>query len=676
MKNIYPLILCFFIFLPSLVFSQIDSSLGTSAPNNVSRDYKKLAHHLCDSLDTDFEKVNALYNWITHNIAYDVKSLDQAKLREDKPNQVLKRKKTICGGYADLLTAMCTEVGIHAQTIEGYYKDWKFDEGDKFFNPNHAWNAVMINKKWEYIDATAGAGFTSLEPNWLQRLMGKINKKKLYTARKSKFVQYYDPSYFMQDLSESRYDRLSADPLWQLADSSMPLNIFEAGRNKINSFTQVYGKNEKFSVALSNMNKLDWDDQLLESADRTYAYNPRYTNMLAQKKFVLTTYKIAKAINENSKIEGRRLLADAKKEIAATKSIQLDQKQTIIEEMAWLKKKNKTKTALFKQYKQELSADNKSKVRKFKLRKKQATGQMAAIKKKKATLRKKALPNSVQNIETIKTLSTQKKANAPSLKKIQDSVNTRTLRLKKHNDTAQKLIKNIRADKDHNQELLDKAAKLYNLTDSLLYNETKARYEFNDDYDIEVKTPQNIIKEKRLGELNLTLSQYLANYDRIKLNYESLIKLHKIQERDYKTNFKNIEQYKKQNDANRDLIAKYNTQILESQKVRKQHLTSLDNYTNDMKYFIDVFDILTEAHKKENRYLKLMTAAEEKRKKLEDKNIDKDEKWLKANNKKIKNLLKETSSEADRLFKLRHSKNQKKWQKELKKLEDRAKLDT
>ena len=107
--------------------AQIDTLLGTHAPKNVSTNYKKLAHHLCDSLDTDYQKVNAIYNWITNNISYDVKSIHQAKLREDKPNKVLKRKKTICGGYADLLTAMCSEVGIRAQTIEGYYKDWKFD---------------------------------------------------------------------------------------------------------------------------------------------------------------------------------------------------------------------------------------------------------------------------------------------------------------------------------------------------------------------------------------------------------------------------------------------------------------------------------------------------------------------------------------------------------------------
>jgi transglutaminase/protease-like cytokinesis protein 3 len=102
---------------------------------------------------------------VTNNIEYDVKSIHRSKLRTDKPNAVLRRGKTICGGYADLITAMNQEVGIPAQTIIGYYKDWKFDEGDKFFIPNHAWNAIQLNNKWHYIDATAGAGFTSLQPN-------------------------------------------------------------------------------------------------------------------------------------------------------------------------------------------------------------------------------------------------------------------------------------------------------------------------------------------------------------------------------------------------------------------------------------------------------------------------------------------------------------------------------
>ena len=675
MKNIYPLLLVLLSLIPIYTFAQVDSTIGKKAPKNVSKNYKALAHHLCDSLDTDYEKVNAIYNWITYNISYDVKSIHNAKLRADKPNQVLKRKKTICGGYADLLTAMCTEMGIKAQTIEGYYKDWKFDEGDKFFKPNHAWNAVMINNKWEYLDATAGAGFTSLEPNWFQKLLGKINKKKMYTARKSKFVQYYDPAYFMQDIKESRLDRLSADPLWQLADSTMPLNIFEAGRNKINTFNNEYGAPQKFSVALSKMNKMDWADQLMESADRTYEYNPRYTSMLAQKKFVLTTYKIAKAINENSKIEGRRLLAEAKKEIAATKIIQLDQKKTIIEEMAWLIKKNKEKAASFKRYKQLVSKDNNSKMRLFKLRKKQAQAQLSKINKQKNSLRKKRLPNSVQNIELIKTLAQQKGEQTPSLQKIEDSVVTRTQRLAQSDKEFRQLLNKIRQFKKENANLGKRAATLYIDIDSLLYKETEARYQFKDDYDLEVKNPKGITKRKRLNELNQILKEYVSSYDSLKKNYDAILKLHKKQEQDYKTNIKNLEQYKKQNDKNRTLLSKYNTQILEVQEVRKKHLTSLNYYYSDMQTYIKLFDVLAEAHSRENKFFKLMNAAEEKRKELEDKKIDRDEKWLKASNKKIKNLLKDTSKEADRLFKLRHGKNQKKWKKELKKLEDRAKVN-
>ncbi len=661
---------------PLLSSAQVDSTIGIEAPKNVSRDYKRLAHYLCDSLDTDVHKVNALYNWITHNISYDVKSIHHAKLRSDKPNQVLKRRKTICGGYADLLTAMCKEVGIQSQTIEGYYKDWKFDEGDKFFKPNHAWNAVMLNNKWEYIDATAGAGFTSLEPNWFQKLLGKINKKKLYTARKSKFVQYYDPSYFMQDIKTSRFKRLSADPLWQLADSCMPLNIFEAGRNEINTFNEAYGKPEKFSVALSKMNKMDWDDQLMESADRTYTYNPRYTSMLAQKKFVLTTYKIAKAINERSKSEGKRLLQEAKKEIAETKAIQLDQKKTIIEEMAWLKKKNKEKAASFNTYKQLISKDNNSKMRMFKLRKKQAQNALSKINKQKIAVRKKALPNSVQYIELVKTMRTQRDQGTPYLSKIADSVQARTERIQLHEQKFNQIIGQIRSLKSSNTERAKKAVALYNEIDSLLYKETKARYQLKDDYDLEVKTPKKLITQKRIDELNGILTEHIASFDSIGKHYEALLKVHKAQERDYKSNLKSLEQYKKQNSKNKTLLAQYNVQAAKAKTTRNKYLTTLDYYYNDMHSYTKLFDALIEAHSRENKYFKLMNAAEEKREELEEKKIDRDEEWLKASNKKIKNLLKDTSKEADRLFKLRHGRNQKKWKKELKKLEDRAKATT
>lgn len=653
--------------------AQIDSLIGRKAPKSVSQDYKKLAHYLCDSIDTDYQKVNAIYNWVTNNIAYDVKSVENAKLRADKPNEVLKRKKTICGGYANLITAMCKEMGIRAQTITGYYKNHEFDEGDKFFKPNHAWNAVMIDNHWEYIDATAGAGYTTLAPNWFQRLKGKLNKNKLYTASKPKFVQEYDSETFLPDVEKFKLERMPADPLWQLTDTTMPLQVFEAGDGAVNNFNNEVSNPLKFSVELSDINKLDEHDQVLECADRTYAYNRRFTSMLAHKKYVETTYDIVDAVNEKNKTQGRQLLTDAKSSLQKTKDIQLEQKQAIVNEMTFLKQKNKDKTAVFKKYKLALDKDNKAKKTALLTRKKQSENALKLIAKKRNALKKKPTPNSIQNIEGIKTSTQSKDKNSPDLVRLADSINERSQRISAMENEFDQEKNTLKALTNNNKELFEEAAAYYDLTDSMLYIETKARFRMHDDYDQEVKKPQQIINNTRFEKLNTAINALLSSYDSLKKVYDNLIKLNTQQELAYKTNFKNIEQYKKQNDDNKAIIGKYNTQIIASQTVRKNYIALLNDYDRSMREHIKLFDILSKAHDRELEYTRLMNLAEEKRNELESKQIKKDGQWLKAENKKINKLLTSTKKEADKLFKLRHSKNKKRWEKELKKLEARAK---
>lgn len=653
----------------------IDSTIGCQAPKNVSKNYKLLAHHLCDSLENDEQKLNAIYNWVTHNIDYDVKSIHRSKLRTDKPNEVLKRGKTICGGYADLVTAMCKEVGIRAQTILGYYKDWKFDDGDKFFIPNHAWNAVLVNNKWEYLDATAGAGYTTLSPNWFQRLMGKINKNKLYTAKKPKFVREYDPKLFMPSVEEFRIKRLPADPLWQLSDTAMPLKIFEAGKSNIIAFNDTYAQPQQFSVKLSDIYNLSWDEQVLECAERTYNFNPRYSSMLARKKFVESTYNVVAAVNKESKIEGRALLTEAKKGLDQTKEIQMKQKQVIVKETAILKQKNKDKTASFKKYKRALDKDNKQKKTAMRMRRKQAGTAINIINRKRTAIKKKPIANSAQTIAGIKTMPTNTPASSPALQRLADSVQARGARLQLLAAQIKNQQKAVQSLEKQNENLLQEAIEYYEETDSLLYEETKARFEMNDDYDPEVKSPQRVFKEIRYAALNQTIDQFTDNFDSIKSGYKNLIRLYTSRATNYKNNLKSIEQYKRQNDETSSVLSQYSPTILAAQASRKNYLAMLADYEQSMKNNITVFEVLEKAHERELEFTRLMSLAENKRNELEAKKIKKDAEWLKAANKKTKKICTNAKKEADRLFKLHHANKSKRWEKELKKMEARAKAE-
>lgn len=160
-------------------FAQTDTLIGIATPGGGGGNYQKLAHTLCDNLPNDQLKANAIYNWITHNISYDVKALQQGKLKEEDPQKVFKQRKGMCAGYSLLFAAMCNEVGVRTMFLSGYSKDWMFDNGDKLYIPRHAWNAVYIDKKWRLVDVTWGAGKLIQAPGWLKRKLNKATNNPL-----------------------------------------------------------------------------------------------------------------------------------------------------------------------------------------------------------------------------------------------------------------------------------------------------------------------------------------------------------------------------------------------------------------------------------------------------------------------------------------------------------------
>ena len=107
MRKIYILFFSAFIFSFQSTQAQVDSTIGINVSGGATNNYKTLAHALCDGVSSDRLKVNAIYNWITHNIKYDVKALKKTVLEPEKVEKVLKRRKAVCDGYSKLFTALC-----------------------------------------------------------------------------------------------------------------------------------------------------------------------------------------------------------------------------------------------------------------------------------------------------------------------------------------------------------------------------------------------------------------------------------------------------------------------------------------------------------------------------------------------------------------------------------------
>lgn len=134
---------------------RVNSMLGdTTYLGSDYADMKAKADSLVAGCATDYEKVDALYEWVMQHITYVYGTGNEAV-------DVFKSGKGVCFGYANLLTAMLRLEGIPAATITGgvYMCGEYFDivPSDYYSGDDmgpHAWTMCYFDGKWRYFDPT------------------------------------------------------------------------------------------------------------------------------------------------------------------------------------------------------------------------------------------------------------------------------------------------------------------------------------------------------------------------------------------------------------------------------------------------------------------------------------------------------------------------------------------
>lgn len=174
-----------------------------------------LAQKLTRNLNTDAEKFRAIYFWVTHNIKndYDLMLENGRKRRKFKSDttqlnrwhmafkkkvflKLLKRKSTLCSGYAYLVKELSTLAGLECDIVNGYGKTSASFKRIK--TPNHAWNVIKLDGKWYVSDATWSSGF--------------IDETYLFTFK-------YNDAYFLMHPEKFAESHRPIDPKWLLLES-------------------------------------------------------------------------------------------------------------------------------------------------------------------------------------------------------------------------------------------------------------------------------------------------------------------------------------------------------------------------------------------------------------------------------------------------------------------------
>lgn len=195
------------LFYTSLIFgtdfAKIDKQSAT-VPQNL-KTAEEIAGFLTKNLTSPTEKTRAIYYWISHNIKYDmgmIASNKSATSTQELVDDVLKRRQGVCANYAELFHACCKSVGVQSYVISGFTS-----QNGKLDDISHAWNAVFIDGKYYFVDATWASGHED----------------------KGKYVHLFNDQYFLIAPAEFIKTHMPFDPIWQFLSNPLTNKEFENG---------------------------------------------------------------------------------------------------------------------------------------------------------------------------------------------------------------------------------------------------------------------------------------------------------------------------------------------------------------------------------------------------------------------------------------------------------------
>jgi hypothetical protein len=154
-------------------FRKADSIAGLY-PHHTLIDLKILSEKLTAPLEKDEEKFRAIYKWVCDNIVNDYSLFSEHKKQRErldaKSFEIWNRKfsakafrilvsehRTICTGYARLVSELATDAGLECRVVDGYGRSGQSNNGGKGV-VNHSWNAVRLYNKWYLCDPTWSSG--------------------------------------------------------------------------------------------------------------------------------------------------------------------------------------------------------------------------------------------------------------------------------------------------------------------------------------------------------------------------------------------------------------------------------------------------------------------------------------------------------------------------------------
>nr|WP_294858599.1 transglutaminase domain-containing protein [uncultured Fluviicola sp.] len=292
--TLYLFLIGFQLFSQEKVFVLPVQVLDTTRLNQIARlaskedrSWKKVGHLIGDSCKTELERVYTIYTYIAGSYKYDLHRLKLIYKREIKRelylSEVIKKKKGVCGDFANLFVTLCDSLDIGCYRVSGYSRNFNLFHPVRKNYYNHAWNVVRIDGNWYLLDVTFG--------------MQHFTKKKF-----DKDAIDYD--FLFTDPVKFGIIHLPADPAFQLVNQERSYTDFRYHR-----FLWHISNTNEIPTGDSILNKRlmkDWKEQLLDEAFAAQLFNKKVKGASLK----LLEVRINKVIDKKTKRKQLLLKSD------------------------------------------------------------------------------------------------------------------------------------------------------------------------------------------------------------------------------------------------------------------------------------------------------------------------------------------------------------------------------
>ncbi|MCJ1370001.1 cytokinesis protein 3 [Loxospora ochrophaea] len=106
--------------------------------------------YVCRPYKSDVQRLRAVFTWVSEKVAWEEDFEGEVDTR-----RIIQTKRGCAEEVAVLVTEMCLAMGLHAEVVRGYLKvPGEIVEVDNVPQPNHWWNAVLVDGEWRIMDCS------------------------------------------------------------------------------------------------------------------------------------------------------------------------------------------------------------------------------------------------------------------------------------------------------------------------------------------------------------------------------------------------------------------------------------------------------------------------------------------------------------------------------------------